>query len=66
MNRAKGANNTSGICGVTWNKKAEKWQAQITVAGRGIYLGVYDELQSAGKARKQAEAKYGFHVNHGL
>lgn len=35
------ADNTSGYKGVTWNKSAGKWHAQIKVNGKRKYLGLY-------------------------
>lgn len=32
----------SNFRGVVWNKKAKKWQAQVSVDGRCVYLGVYE------------------------
>lgn len=48
----------SGITGVFWNKKHNKWQADITINRKTKYLGLYAELQDAIKARKEAEEKY--------
>ena len=36
-NAGKRSNNTSGRKGVTWSKRAGKWEAQIQVAGRHLY-----------------------------
>lgn len=57
--------NTSGVTGVTWNKKQKKWRAKITVNYRTISLGAFDALADAEKARLAAEDLYGFHENHG-
>lgn len=35
-----------------------KWQASITVHGRKIYLGIFDGVEDAIRARKQAEVNY--------
>lgn len=59
------SNNKSGVIGVHYNKKDKCWVAQIGVDGVGIHLGSFNDLDSAIKARKQAEDKYGFHSNHG-
>jgi hypothetical protein len=58
MNRSIVTNNTSGVTGVTWNKKLNKWSAQIGVNGKNIYLGVYENFKDAVKSRKEAEEKY--------
>lgn len=49
------ANNTSGIRGVYQNKRSGKWQAQITFQGKTRYLGSYDKLEDAAKARAAGE-----------
>lgn len=64
-NRSLVKNNTSGICGVCWHSKAEKWQAQITVNGKSIYLGLFEDIEDAGIARGRASDKYGFRKTHG-
>lgn len=51
-------NNTSGIKGVNWDKSRSKWRAFITFQGKHIYLGRYDTIKEASKARKLAEEKY--------
>ena len=58
-------NNTSGHVGVYWCKIRSRWRAKITVNGKNIYLGYFKEKEDAIKARKEAEAKYKFHKNHG-
>jgi len=64
-NLPKRADNSSGVTGVTWNKNALKWTAQITVNTQQVHLGVFTKRDDAIAARKAAEAKYGFHENHG-
>jgi hypothetical protein len=59
------SNNTSGITGVCWHKRARKWQAQIKVAGKNIHQGFFDNIEDAARARKAAEIKYGFDPAHG-
>lgn len=58
-------NNTSGYVGVTWFKSTKKWKAAIKVNKKDIHLGYFLAKDSAIKARKDAERKYGFHKNHG-
>ena len=57
--------NTSGFCGVTWDKANKKWQAAITVLGKSIKIGRFADIEDAIINRKNAEKKYGFHENHG-
>ena len=46
--------NTSGVKGVCWNKKSEKWLAQIGAEGKHFYLGEFDTLQEATRVRQAA------------
>lgn len=46
--------NKSGVKGVTWHKEAHKWQAQIQVKGRNMYLGRFERLEDAADAYKRA------------
>lgn len=58
-NLKKPKHNTSGHVGV--GKKGNGWRARIF----DIHLGTFNSLDEAIAARKEAEAKYGFHPNHG-
>lgn len=58
-------NNKSGVNGVHWHKAAGKWTAQIRVDYRSKHLGLFDTLEEAAAARKEASAKYGFTERHG-
>lgn len=64
-NAAMPRNNTTGVMGVVWNKRDKKWQAQIMVGGKQIYLGLFDDLEEAAAARAAAEIEFGYHENHG-
>ena len=50
--------NTSGIIGVGWRERYQKWQAQITVDYKGIHLGYFTNKDDAIRARLNAEVKY--------
>lgn len=52
------ASNTSGYNGVYQNKKTGQWRTQITFKGKTYYLGSYDKLEDAAKARKRGEEMY--------
>jgi len=49
------SNNTSGIKGVCWNKKRQKWFATIRVNRKARWLGEFDTKEAAAKARREAE-----------
>ena len=51
-------NNTSGVKGVSWNSDRGKWEAYISVHGKRIGLGKYNEFNEAVNARKTAENTY--------
>jgi hypothetical protein len=59
------ADNASGSHGVSWEKARRKWRAYIVVSGVQKWIGRFDKLEDAIKARQDAEDKYGFHINHG-
>ena len=64
-NRPLNKNNTSGIVGVTWHKGAGKWAANICISRKNVHLGLFEDIDSAAKARKYASSEAGFHENHG-
>ncbi len=64
-NRRLQSNSSSGVYGVRWSKEHERWRARINVDGKEVHIGYYPTKDGAVLARKQAEAKYGFHPNHG-
>lgn len=43
------SNNKSGLLGVSWNKKANKWQASIGLNGKLIYIGMFNDKYDAHK-----------------
>ena len=59
MNHAIRIDNTSGATGVCFDKKINKWYAQIKVKNKKrITLGYFTNFEDAVVARKQAEEKY--------
>lgn len=50
--------NTSGHNGVYYDKRRGRWVAQITFQGKTRYLGSFQELESAVKARQTGEEIY--------
>ena len=64
-NAALRKDSTTRIVGVHWNMQSSKWRAQICFKSKQRHLGLYEDFFEACCARKSAERKYGFHVNHG-
>ena len=50
--------NMSGYNGVFWDKRRNKWRAQIGVNGKPVYLGIYNNIKDAIEARRQGELAY--------
>lgn len=46
--------NKSGLKGINWNKRAQKWQVQITVNHKYKYLGSFENKEDAIKTYNQA------------
>jgi len=40
--------NTSGLKGVTWDKRYKKWRSQITFRRKYVFLGLFTDLRLAG------------------
>lgn len=49
------SNNTSGVPGVDWLMKKQRWRASICFKGKRRYLGSYSRFEDAVGARKRAE-----------
>lgn len=58
MNSKLSKNNTSGITGVRYDSKVNKWIACIMYNYKTIHLGAFDNFDDAVHARKKAEEKY--------
>ena len=58
MNRTVQKNSTSGVTGVNYLKRNNKWRAMIEFNKQRHYLGVFENKEDAIKARKEAEEKY--------
>jgi len=57
-NRGKQKNNSSGYIGVSWEKQKRKWEANIKVNRKKIFLGYYNDPKKAAKAHNLAACKY--------
>lgn len=62
-NRAIGKSNKTGVIGVY--AQGSLFRAQINYNGQRVRLGSFSTLVEAKEARLAAQAKYGFHPNHG-
>ena len=65
LNAKLSKRNTSGIVGVSWNRRTRRWRASIKRDGKTRYLGTFPTLDEAAAARKAAEVEMGYHPNHG-
>lgn len=52
--------NTSGVCGVSLDKRTGKYRAYITLGGKQKSLGQYKTISEAANARAIAEQNLGF------
>ena len=64
-NKKMNPRNKSGYNGVHYNKRDERWVAQITSGDKIIHLGVFKSKADAIETRKEADIIYGYHTNHG-
>jgi len=58
-------NNKSGVLGISWLSRRQKWLATIGIGYKTVFLGEHLELIDAITTRKAAELTYKFHPNHG-
>ena len=58
MNKAISSNNTSGVTGVYFDKRRNKWMTYITYNNRRIFLGYCNTKEDAIETRRAAEIKY--------
>lgn len=58
MNMSMHKNNSSGVTGVHWYEKRDKWHSQIMFNRKNKFLGYFDDYNDAVRARKEAELKY--------
>ena len=58
MNIGLRSHNTSGVTGVCWNNRDEKWNSYIGINRNKIKLGCFNDFDEAVQVRKEAETKY--------
>ena len=56
--------NTSGVKGVSYDKRKKKWKAQIKLDGISIHIGYFDTIEAAKQAGiKRANKAFGVFIN---
>lgn len=65
LNQRRPAHNTSGVAGVSLDRRGGRWRAYINVGGKNKSLGYYTTREEAARARSTAEREHGYHHNHG-
>lgn len=66
MNIKMRSDSTSGVMGVSFDKKSKKWHAYISKNKKRITIGYFDCISEARKARKSHEISLGYHIQHGV
>ncbi len=56
--RPANRNSRSGVKGVYWSEREQRWIAKITVRGKTITVGRYRSIDDAAAARREAEEQY--------
>lgn len=65
QNRPMHRRNTSGVKGVSFDKKYQKWGVKVCVNSKQINLGYYDDLELADLVATEARNKYhGAYAKH--
>lgn len=57
-------NNTAGVRGVTWDKRANAWRARATLNGRTYHGGLHSTLEAADQAARALRARLFTHDDH--
>ena len=58
QNMSSKPSNKSGVPGVFFDKRAQRWRAQISKNGKTTHVGIFDCFADAVEARKAAEKKF--------
>lgn len=51
-------NNSSGSTGVVWHRRDKKWQARISVNGKRVQIGYFDNYDDAREAYNERRVKF--------
>ena len=64
QNSKLSSRNTSNVKGISFNKRAKKWHAQIMIDGIKIHIGLFANLEDAKIARiNRANQAFGVYTN---
>ena len=58
LNRKKRSNNTSGVKGVYWHKKCNKWQVSLSVNKKLRYFGLFKDFDLAVTKANELRSKH--------
>lgn len=64
-NKSVSSKSTTGVTGVYFYKRLQKYIARIRVNREFIHLGTFETLEEAAAARAEANLKFKFNNNHG-
>lgn len=64
-NQKRPRNNRSGLIGVWFDARRNKWRAEARHAGVNYKLGSFATKEEAELARRAADDRFGYHPNHG-
>jgi len=64
-NQGRRIDNTSGVTGVVWNAKSDRWEAFLGLDRKRVYLGLFDTVEEAARVRANAAKEAGFSAGHG-
>lgn len=62
LQNVAGRGGTSSLRGVSWHRRAGKWRADVKVAGRQHYLGLFETEDAAAAAATEARARLMTHA----
>ena len=64
-NKRRYKRNSSGVTGVAFEARSQRWRARIRVGGKMINIGRFRSLVEATEARRAKAAEFGFNPQHG-
>lgn len=66
LNQSMRQSNTSGVCGVYWEERTQKWRAEVKFEGKKYRLGRFSLLADAESEVVAKRSELGFSSIHGL